>query len=106
MEGKRRVNWESVEGVFVCCCDIWWNYLVLTHVMVCMSQYIGDFLSCSFLGAMVQASCIGNEKAYSWQAIVIVSTFKCFFFLFFILVQRSLDSVQVSKFCKFLGLAV
>ena len=73
--------------------------------MVCMSQYIGDFLSCSILGAMVQASCIGKEKAYSWQAIVIVSTFKCFFF-FLILVQRSLDSVQVSKFCKFLGLAV
>ena len=72
--------------------------------MVCMSQYIGDFLSCSFLGAMVQASCIGNEKADSWQAIVIVSTFECFFFI--ILVQRSLDSVQVSKFCKFLGLAV
>lgn len=47
------------------------------------------------------------QMARDWASInLLLFQHLRFFFCLFILVQRSLDSVQVSKFCKFLGLAV
>ena len=90
-----------------CVCLLLWYLVELPGFDTCHGMHVTVHWWLSFLPWGHGTGVMYRQR----KSILMASDCYCFniwvfFFFYFILVQRSLDSVQVSKFCKFLGLAV